>query len=77
MAVFNLEFLMPLAVIYASGHWPKSQLFNPRISIAFSDEDFPPDLTERILENSSETERLKIKIKVVSDGRKAYLKFLE
>jgi len=61
-----------------AAHLPKSKLFNPGIFISISDDNLPPDLPEKIFRQTEETQKtVTVKIRVVSDGRKAYIKFLK
>lgn len=78
VANFNNKSLYKLSVSCIDAHLPKSKLFNPQISISISDDNLPPDLPEKMFQQTKESGKpATIKVRVVSDGRKAYVKFLE
>ena len=77
-ANFDNKSLWKLTLSCIDAHLPKSKLFNPEISISISDDNLPPDLPEKLFKQTKETGKpATVKIRVVSDGRKAYVKFLE
>ena len=78
VANFDNKSLYKLSVSCIDAHLPKSKLFNPQISISISDDNLPPDLPEKMFQQTKESGKpATIKVRVVSDGRKAYIKFLE
>lgn len=77
-ANFYNKSLYKLAFSSIDAHLPKSKLFNPEISISISDDNLPPDLPGKIFRQTEESQKpATVKIRVISDGRKAYVKFLE
>ncbi len=77
-ANFDNKSLWKLALFCADAHVPKSKLFNSQISISIDDDNLPPELPEKLFNQTKESGKpATVKIRVVSDGRKAYVKFLE
>ncbi|HEV7701978.1 MAG TPA: hypothetical protein VGO63_00840 [Candidatus Paceibacterota bacterium] len=59
-------------------HLPKSKLFNSKLSISIDGKDLPKGLPSQLYKETKKTKKpARVKIRVVSDGRKAYVKFLE
>ncbi len=77
-ANFDNKSLWKLALSCIDAHLPKSKLFNPQISVSIDDDDLPPELPKKLFKQTKESVKpATVKIRVVSDGRKAYVKFLE
>lgn len=78
IANFDDKSLRKLAYSSIDAHLPKSKLFNPKISISITGKHFPEDLPKHLFRQTRETGKpATVKIRVVSDGRKAYVKFIE
>lgn len=77
-ANFDNKPLWKIAMCCADTHLPKSKLFNPQISISIDDSNMPPGLPSKLRRQTNESgEPATVKVRVVSDGRKAYMKFLK
>lgn len=75
---FNTLDLLKLVHSCVVDHLPKSKLFNPKISISIPYGNLPQGLIKKLLKQTRETGNpARVKTRVVSDGREAYVKFLE
>lgn len=78
IANFDNKSLYKLVFFSIDAHLPKSKLFNPQIFVSIPDNNLPTDLHGKLYEQTRETQKpARVKIRVVSDGRKAYVKFFE
>jgi len=74
---FSLKSLHRMAMECSIGHFDKSKIFNPKLYVAINEENIPKGLIKKLLdETDDKREPAKVTIRVISDGRKAYVKFL-
>ena len=76
VANFENRSMQNLSISCIDAHLPKSRLFNSQISISIPKDKIPDDLAHSVYEKTREiNEPARIPIRVISDGRKAYVRF--
>jgi len=76
IANFKNYSLQKLASSCIDTHLPKSRLFNSRISVSIPKDKMPENLSHSVYEKTRESnEPARIPIRIISDGRKAYIRF--
>ena len=73
---FNCYDRNNLAKFVTTGHLLKSKLFNSQVSISIPEAKIPKELFKSMHEKTIVTKQItKIPMRIVSDGRKAYIRF--
>lgn len=76
IANFENRSMQDLSISCIDAHLPKSRLFNSQIAISIPKDKIPDDLAHSVYEKTREiNEPARIPIRVISDGRKAYVRF--
>lgn len=76
IANFEIRSKQDLSISCIDAHLPKSRLFNSQISISIPKDKIPDNLARSVYEKTREISvPARIPIRVISDGRKAYVRF--